>query len=175
MQDMTPRDPRGDRSIRNIPVPPGHRLIRQDQPVAMETEQPMYEEDYSGQPPQNARPRGRSRRGFFGSRFFWVLVVVIVICAAAGLLMSTLFAGATVTVSPRTATVTAPSTMQAQINAPAGILPYQVINASRTASTSVPASGPQQVSTPASGVITIYNDYGTASQDLVATTRFETP
>jgi len=134
----------------------------------------MYEEDYSDTP--NQPPRSpRRRQGFFGSRFFWIIVVVVVICAAIGLLMSTLFAGATVTVTPRSAIVTAPATMQAQVNAPAGTLPYQIINSSRTASTSVPASGTKQVSLSASGVATIYNAYSTASQDLVATTRFQAP
>jgi hypothetical protein len=162
---MTPRDGgRGDRSIRNIPVPAGHRSVRKEVPVA--PEQPMYEEDYSA----NERPR--RRRGFIGSRFFWILVAVIVVCAVVGLLMSTLFAGASVTVSPRTATVTTPPTLQAQLNAPAGVLPYQAINATRTASTSIPASGTKQVSLQASGPMTIYNTT-TASQDLVANTRFQ--
>src|SRR5487761_2750335 len=140
MQDMTPRGERGDRSIRNIPVPSGHRPARSPAPLPEETQpedpnQPMYEEDFSNPPPR--QPRRRS--GFFGSRFFWVLVVVVVVCAAIGLLMSTLFVGATVTVTPRSATVTAPATIEAQINAPAGTLPYQVVNSSRTASTTVPA------------------------------------
>jgi len=168
--------PRGDRSIRNIPVPKGHRPItdpsHQEVPLSPahfeKPEQPMYEEDFSNTPPQ------RRRRGFFGSRFFWVLVAVVVICAAIGLLMSTLFAGASVTVTPRSATVTAPASIQAQVNAPAGSLPYQVITTSRTASTSVPATGTKQVSLSASGVATIFNTTA-ASQDLVATTRFEAP
>lgn len=161
MQDMTPRDiNRGEKSIRNIPVPPGHKLI-----------EPMYEEDFSDQPPRRAKPKRR----FVRTRFFWILIAVVVICAVAGLLMSTYFAGATVTVTPRSAQVAVPSTIQAEVNAPAGTLPYQIITSSRTASTSVPASGTKQVSLSASGVITIYNNYSTASQDLVATTRFEAP
>ncbi len=166
MRDMTPP---GDRSIRNIPVPAGHRSIRKV-PLSTPT-QPMYEEDYS----ESERPSAKkSRRGFMGSRFFWVLIAVVVICATVGLLMSTLFAGATITVSPRSATVTVPATLQAQLNAPAGSLPYQVISASRVASTSVPASGTKQVSLPASGPMTIYNTTA-ASQDLVANTRFQAP
>jgi hypothetical protein len=167
MRDMTPR---GDRSIRNIPVPQGHKLIRPAPEVQEEVEQPLYEEDFSAPP---RRPHNRMNT-FFGSRFFWILAAVVVICVAAGLLMSTLFAGATVTVTPRSATVAAPATIAAQINAPAGTLPYQVINSTRTASTSVPATGTQQVSRAASGVATIYNTTA-LSQDLVATTRFEAP
>ena len=130
----------------------------------------MYEEDFSNNAPQQSR----KRRRFVGSRFFWILIGVVVICAIIGLAMSTLFAGATVTVTPRSAVVTAPATMQAQVNAPAGTLPYQVITSSRTASTSVPATGTKQVSLAASGMMTIYNT-SAASQDLVATTRFAAP
>jgi hypothetical protein len=163
MRDMRPI---GDRSIRNIPVPPGHKLVRQ--PVPQDPEEPMYEEDFS-------RPQRPRRRRFFGSRLFWALVIVIVVCGAAGILMSTYFAGASITVSPRTAVVTAPGTVTASLNAPAGSLAYQVVNGSRTASTSVPATGTKQVSNSASGVITIYNAYSASSQDLVANTRFQTP
>lgn len=165
--------PKGDRSIRNIPVPAGHKPVRAQAPLSQpeeEIEQPMYEEDFSNPPPRHPR-----RRGFFGSRFFWFLVAIIVVCAVIGLLMSTLFAGASVSVTPRSATVTAPASMQAQINAPVGTLPYQVVNSSRTASTTVPATGTKQVSLSASGVGTIYNAFSIASQDLVATTRFEAP
>jgi hypothetical protein len=184
MQDMTPpRDVgrnmgRGDRSIRNIPVPEGHRSVRpgsvSSHPLTEDHQdptEPMYEEDFSNPPPRRPQPR----KGFFGGKLFWALVIVVVICAAAGLLMSTMFAGATVKVTPRSATVTAPTSIQAQVNAPAGVLPYQVINSSRTASTSVPASGTKQVSLSAMGAATNYNAFSTASQDLVATTRFEAP
>jgi hypothetical protein len=167
---MTPRDGiRGDRSIRNIPVPKGHRPV--SDPSHMAPVQQQYEEDFSNSAPR----RPRQRRGFLGSRFFWILLSVIVICAVIGLLMSTMFAGATVTVTPRSATVAAPQSLTAQVNAPAGSLAYQVVTTTRTASTSVPASGTQQVSLPASGSMTIANTYSTASQDLVANTRFEAP
>lgn len=174
MRDMTPRE-RGDKSILNIPVPKGHKPLRSSVPTEApleESNQTMYEEeDYNNQPPR----RSRRKTGFFGSRFFWILTTVVGVCAAIGLLMSTLFAGATITVTPRTATVTAPATLQAQVNAPAGTLPYQVVNATRTASTSVPATGTKQVSLYASGIMTIYNAFSTANQDLVAKTRFEAP
>jgi hypothetical protein len=130
----------------------------------------MHEEDFSNAPARRPRKHG----GFVGSRFFWILLAIVVICAALGLMMSTLFAGATVTVTPRSAVVTAPASLEAQVNAPAGTLPYQIISSSRTASTSVPASGTKQVSLSASGVMTIYNT-SNASQDLVATTRFAAP
>jgi len=117
-------------------------------------------------PPRRRRGRGRV--------FWWVLGVVVLACAVSGVLLSTVFQGASVTVAQKTAQVTAPATLGASLNPAAGQLGYQVVSTSRTASTSVQASGTQQVSRAASGVITVYNNYSTASQELVANTRFET-
>ena len=50
-----------------------------------------------------------------------------------------------------------------------------MVTTSRTASTTVKATGTEQVSQSASGVITIYNDYSTAPQTLITNTRFEAP
>lgn len=144
--------PKGERSIRDIPLPPGHRPP----------------------PAEPVLPR-KKRISMTKSWFFWILIGILVLCAIGGILLSTLFAGVTVNVTPKTAVVTSPSTMLAEVNAPVGVLPYQIVSASRTASTTVKASGSSQVSKSASGVITIYNDYSISPQTLVATTRFEAP
>ena len=47
------------------------------------------------------------------------------------------------------------------------------MSGTRSATTTVPASGTKDVSRAASGVITIYNGYSTESQRLIARTRFE--
>jgi len=55
-------------------------------------------------------------------------------------------------------------------------IPAQVFTTQKNITQLFPATGASaQVSTKAQGTITIYNDYGSASQDLVATTRFLTP
>lgn len=153
--------PRGDRSIRNIPVPANHRRVIE--PAGRDT----YEEDFTSVPPLPKKKRNRW--------FLWSAVAVVVICALGGILLSTIFAGATVSVSPRTQSVTPPASITAMTNASAGTLAYQVVTTSRTASTTVKATGTEQVSQSASGVITIYNDYSTAAQPLVVNTRFEAP
>ncbi|HYF12950.1 MAG TPA: hypothetical protein VD928_01465 [Candidatus Paceibacterota bacterium] len=115
------------------------------------------------------RRRGRPR---------WLLIIglaVIVLCAVAGLLLSTLFAGATVTVFPRVEQVPAPRTLIAKLNPTTGELGYQTMTVTRTASTTVEASGTRQVSRSASGVVTVYNAYSEESQRLIANTRFEAP
>ncbi|MEK7612785.1 MAG: hypothetical protein AAB449_01400, partial [Patescibacteria group bacterium] len=154
MQDMTPR---GDRSIRNIPVPANHRrhISPRDE----------YEDE--------DMPRPRRRR--FGRWFSLLALVVVVVAAAGALLLSTVFAGATVTVFPRTEPVQAPARMAAALNAPPGTLPYQNMSITRSATTTAQASGTQRVERQASGKVVIYNNYSAESQRLIANTRFQAP
>ena len=152
MQDMTPPD----RSIRNIPVSSnGHR--RTAPPERFRDDIPL------------PKRRKRSRR------FLWWVLGAVVVCVAAGLLLSTVFEGATVTITPKTQTITPPANITALPDAPDGSLGYQTVSLSQSATTTATASGTTAVSTKASGVITIYNSYSTATQALVANTRFEAP
>ncbi|MDE1924853.1 MAG: hypothetical protein KGH79_01575 [Patescibacteria group bacterium] len=147
----------GDRSIRNIPVPATHRRVA-------EQEHNTYEEDFTG---ELHLPKKKKSHWFL-----WSAALVVIVCAMGGLLLSTVFAGANVAITPRQESVTPPASIQASANAPAGTLAYQVVTTSRTASTTVKANGTEQVSRAASGVITIYNNYSTAAQPLVTNTRF---
>jgi len=105
---------------------------------------------------------------------FWA-VAVILICGAAGLLLSTVFAGASVTLHPKTVSASISAAIPAQLNATVGTLSYQTYSVTRSATTTVPATGTSNVSKQASGAITIYNNYSTASQRLIANTRFAAP
>ena len=154
--------PHNDRSIRNIPVSPSHRRT-----AVYEDERPM--------PPPELRPISPRRKKRGRRKLLILAVIVIVVCALGGLLLSTLFAGATVTVYPRTATVTVPASLLATPNAPVGSLSYEVMTVTRSASTTVQATGTKQVSRAASGVITVYNSFSTEGQRLIANTRFEAP
>lgn len=169
MRDIRHPESDGERSIRNIPVSPRRRRT---EVVADHSEEP---EEYMHQHQEEVEiPHRRSRRR--SRRRLWVLGAgVVLVCAFGGLLLSTVFAGATVTVEPKVVEVEAPATLQAQLNAPVGVLSYQNISATRSASQSVAAAGTQKVSRPASGVITISNTYSSASQRLIANTRFEAP
>jgi len=124
------------------------------------------------------RPARQPRRsGGRGKKRLLLIIgiVVVVLGALLALLLSTSFAGATVTVFPRKETVAAPASVVARINAPVGSLSYQTMTVSRGATTTVPASGTKQVSRQASGMMTIYNTYDTTTQRLIANTRFEAP
>ncbi len=154
MRDINPQNPYGSstRSIRNIPVTHKRHLPR--------------EAEQDPRPPR----RRRMRR-----RLWWWIATVVALCIVGGVLISTVFAGATVRISPHMVTVSSTGTLEARVNAPVGVLPYQVLSVTRSATTTVPANGTTQVSKQASGLITIYNNYSSASQRLIANTRFEAP
>ena len=147
-------DDAGERSIRNIPL---HRRVKRAASIH------GYDDEPVDVPRRSHRPK----------RFWLIALAVVAACALFGLLLSTVFAGATITVYPRTETVTLPATLQAQPNAPVGVLGFQTISVTRSATVSVPASGIKKVTRPASGIITISNAYSSASQRLIANTRFE--
>jgi len=147
----------GEKSIRNIPL---HRRIKQTASSIH-----GYTDESVDVPMRSRRPK-----------LFWIITLAVVAaCAVFGILLSTVFAGATITAYPRTETVALATTLQAQPNAPIGMLSYQTISVTRSATVSVPASGIKKVSRPASGIITISNSFSSASQRLIANTRFEAP
>lgn len=147
---IPPRRP----SIRNIPVAAEHHHV------------PPHERFDDEQPPHRpAPPRSYA--------LLWWGVGVVAVCAVAGLVLSTLFERATVTVYPKTQSITLPPSVVAQPNAPLGSLSYQTVTVTQTASTTAQATGTQKVSKFATGAIIISNTYSTASQQLTANTRFQ--
>jgi hypothetical protein len=156
MRDMIPP---GDRSIRNIPIPAGHHHISRQ-------EIPEY---YQPEPPQ---PRRRAKRR--PGRFIAWALIIIVLCGGGVAGLSMAYAGASVAVMPRTETVSASTTISAQINAPVGTLSYTKLTSTQSATTTVPATGTQKVSHTAHGTVTISSTY-TASQRLIANTRLQAP
>lgn len=157
MQDVVPK---GDRSIRNIPVPPnrkggaGSRSVRREEREDMES-----------------RPRGIFR---FRFSLLWVVVGAI-LAALLGLIVASFFEGAQVTVVPKSRTVTIDTEIRAVPDAPVGQLPYQTMKTERSLSQTLAAEGEARVERRASGIITIYNEFGTQSQRLIKNTRFEAP
>lgn len=145
------------------PGAPEHRSIRA---IPVSGKRPPHEHhEYVDEPPRRRRRRG--------GRFWLLLVVVLALFALAGALLSTVFAGATVTVHPRQVEVDAPPTVEARLSAPVGTLEYRTISATSEASVTVTAQGTQQVSRQASGIITISNTFSVEPQRLIANTRFE--
>lgn len=103
----------------------------------------------------------------------WVVASVCVI--AMFYFGSFIFAGATITVTPKHQTVEVNATVLAQKETSDKNLSYTIISVSKEGTKIVPAKGEEKVDVKATGKIIIYNNYSSAPQQLVKTTRFETP
>jgi len=86
-----------------------------------------------------------------------------------------IFANANVTLRFKKTPWQDTSIVTASIDSTASALKAQIFNPVKSATPLFPASGKSQVSVKAEGKITIFNAYSSKSQQLVATTRFETP
>ncbi len=104
------------------------------------------------------------------SRFPYLMmtIVMLVILASIGALFY--FSAAKIEITPSTVSAAVQSSFTA---GQSGTLPFEVISAQKIASQSVKGSGSKEVSTPASGSITIYNTQS-KSQTLINNTRFAT-
>lgn len=122
-------------------------------------------------------------------RFPWkasiVLICAIVIIIGTYLILSH-FAKATVTITPRTQTLTVnqqltgiltttATSSAATSTLPSGQVSYQVISLTKDGAMTVASSGQTPINTKATGSIIIFNDYSTAPQKLIKNTRFSTP
>ena len=95
-----------------------------------------------------------------------IALVVVALCVAT--LMY--FSGAQIEVTPSMSSTPINASFTA---GPTGAMPFTIISAKKTATASIPSTGTKQVSTSASGSITIYNMQA-KPQTLIANTRFAT-
>jgi hypothetical protein len=110
-----------------------------------------------------------------GKKKFFVAGGVVAVVLAGILVLSTVFHGATVTVTPRTQAVSLKDDVTAVKSSTTSGLSFQSKTIKQTGSVQLKATGEKQVSTQASGTIVIYNNYNSTAQRLVKNTRFETP
>jgi hypothetical protein len=90
-------------------------------------------------------------------------------------ILSNIFHGATITLTPRTLTQNIESDYTAKKTAGSGELAYQVVTLTQMGSETIKATGEKQVDKRATGVVVVYNNYNTSSQRLIKNTRFATP
>ena len=155
------------RSIRDIVIDRAGRKMPSREASKSQPPQPHS-------PPQSDLGEPPVGRRIFRNVWIWIiaaLAIVLLLFVVASLV----FAGATVTVTPRTAIVSINGSFTAQKDAAFGELPFEVMTFSQEAEKTIPTTGEKIVQTKASGRIVIYNNYSTASQKLIANTRFETP
>jgi hypothetical protein len=109
-----------------------------------------------------------------GNKRLWIGLSVVAVVGLA-ILVSTVFHGADVLVSPKVVAANVGGDYAAKKTAAKGELAFESITVKQTGSEAVKASGEETVNKKATGVVVIYNNYSSASQRLIKNTRFETP
>ncbi len=134
-----------------------------------------YDDRQDDDDEEDRGPRSGSR----GKLITWTLVAIIVlVCGAYA--ANTFFNHATITINFKKTpwsdqvNLTADKSASSD-NLASNVIAAQVFTSSKNLTETFHGSSVQQVSQKAQGTITIYNDYGTGSQELIATTRFLTP
>lgn len=172
MDDMVPRE---RRTVRDIPIERVKRPHVGTAPSSTDAPESVPSSDEKAgasvpPPTPPAAPLSRRDHKPWGVWGFAALVVLIII----GIGASVLFAGATVTVTPRTQSFQIDTTAPASQEPTVGALYYETVTVTDEVSETVPATGEEFVETRASGQIIIYNTFSSAPQQLVENTRFQT-
>ena len=153
-------------------LPPERRSIRNIRATHARERRVRSAQDSSQPPPP---PPVRTSRSRYPSRRRWpllLLLLVILMGSIAG--FSLVFAGSKIVVIPKQKDVVVEGTFQAQKDATAGgVLSYQIMTYSKSASKTVEASGEEDAQVRAMGTIIVFNDFSTAEQKLIKNTRFE--
>lgn len=119
-----------------------------------------------------AEPVKRQRRSSGKSyKWAWVVGGIVLVTAIAGYVASVYFSRATFTIVPVVQAVNVDTTIIAVSTSSPNYLRYTIDKFSDTAYADVAAASGPYTSTKASGKITVYNAYSTASQQLIAGTR----
>lgn len=127
-----------------------------------------YPKEKAPQPPKVSR-KSKRKAFLFGS-------IVIILIAAFVVSMMTVFASATIVVTPKSQEIDIDSKITAVTNqTEPGLVKYEVIKLSESKTMVVPATGEEAVELKASGKIVVYNNFSTEPQRLIVRTRFETP
>jgi len=113
------------------------------------------------------------RAGKRVSMFVWFCILLVVL--AGGYFLSTKLARATVKISPRQATFNVTGQFSAAKAPVTSGLEFSVIKLEETKEMTVTATEQKRVETKAGGKVTITNNYSSAPQRLVASTRLSAP
>jgi hypothetical protein len=189
MQDVVPPEGSHRRSIRDIPIEhvAHHRAKAQQVPppapaTPRESDTVRIKEGPLSQDVNRIREERPTKRNRSASspkyrvsaKKLVIGILALVVVALVALAASSVFALATIRVTPRQETVALNQGFTANGSSTAAF-PYEVMSITRDATTTVPATGQSFVEKKASGQILIYNAYSGSAQKLIATTRFETP
>lgn len=152
---------REKRTIRQVPLPHNRKTA-----YSNEEETVIYEE-------QESFTEAPSRDGGISRIFLWGTAVVFLLLL--GFAIATGFSGATITVTPKTATIDIDNEFVATTDGGTSALRLETLELTEAAERSIPADTSKQITEKATGKIVIYNTYSESSQRLIKNTRFATP
>jgi hypothetical protein len=163
VQDVIPPE---KKSIRNVTLPQrqSNQVVEQ---VTIHNHTESEEKIFEDTLRRSAPPRHDVSRYVMyvlaGASFIFLIIVLMLA-----------FSKATLTITPRSTALDFNRPLVAEKSTTTG-LSFEVITVGKSSSMEVEATGEQFVSRKASGIITIYNNFGSAPQRLIKNTRFETP
>lgn len=193
------------RSIRNVPIPSGGKrksssttkveILKKPEAPTPEEEKPSIlseARDFALKDIKNSPayeyyyPRGNEsqpaaastpivKKGGSKKRHLLFLGAVLVVAGFFLATMMTVFASATVTVTPKTKNIPIAMKITASPDKTDGSVRYEVIKVTKSETASVPASGEEEVELKSHGKVVIYNNFSTSPQRLIARTRLESP
>ena len=177
-QDVIPPSGSGRRSIRDIPIPTTRQnkidnLLEETAEFRAE-EKKKHTHSPVPPPPRPPKIKKVKESGDSSRKGIWVIATlsVAVLVVAFYILFSP---KAEITVALKTESIPVDVVATSTSDSSSSGLIYKVIPIQKTDSVDITTSGtPQQVDKKATGTIIIYNNYTTASQQLIATTRFAT-
>ncbi|MEX0919131.1 MAG: hypothetical protein WDZ64_00065 [Parcubacteria group bacterium] len=166
--------PEKRRSIRDIPIPDGRKRGDKDTfsvPVRKISDS-VVSGDMDKTPPPNNPSSPPPRKGRSKKRLLISIIISALIIAFA---LLSFFSGATLAYIPKSSELSfSNEAFTAYKTGERGPL-FSIAKITADDGVTVSASGEREVNRKASGVIIVYNNAGTESQRLIATTRFETP
>ncbi len=119
-------------------------------------------------------PYIEGERNSSGERpWLYIALSIGALIVTSAVVLSFMFAGASVTAYPKQDTVVANTTFLAATTGENGALPFEQLVLERTATKSVPAQAEQDVEERASGKIMVFNAYAETPQRLIKNTRFQ--
>ncbi|TSC85941.1 MAG: hypothetical protein G01um10148_849 [Parcubacteria group bacterium Gr01-1014_8] len=167
-----PSNPPGDRSIRNIAVP-----VRRVPITAAPAR--IGAGDIKPEAAPQATLGGYAESPRRRSRLYIWIGAVAAVLVLVGALVYFFLGNTTVTVTPRTHQMTFDDSTQftayPEGTSATGTISYKTETVVLENSAVVPATGSEKAEDKATGTITVYNDYSTASVRLIKNTRFQSP
>ncbi len=189
VQDVVP--PSSKKSIRDIGIPERRDLEKKvpkyspkddpfERPVSINQSPIKIEaEEKTPPPPETNNSRRYEYPGSHKkSKKKWLYVLGFLVFAGLLIGVSGFFKSATIEVTPKQETKSINESFSAKKDLAGVGLGFQIVTTSKDVEKSVDpkdVTSEQKVERKAKGTIVIYNDFGTAPQKLIATTRFETP